>query len=147
MLGKKICDQMCCSSGSQSPQKVIVLQLFILVPSIPFPTHRLNCLLTVPDISLGYSEEALPGGNCRAACAGFLAEISSNAGEEEARQGARDGQLSTQLCHISAALLAAVRGKGCQLGKKYCSECETLNALILTVGSERAKIPEPEAMI
>lgn len=76
------------------------------------PTHQLNCLLTVPDIYLDCSEGPLLGGNRRAACAGFLAKKFGSSGEEETRQGSRDGQLYTQLCHISAALLAAVRGKG-----------------------------------
>lgn len=111
MLGNKSVIR-CAVLWQPIPLKSYYSPAFILVPSISFPTHQLNCLLTVPDINLGCSEGPLLGGDCRAAYAGFLAEKFGSGGEEETRQGSRDGQLSTQLCHISAALLAAVRGKG-----------------------------------
>lgn len=109
MLGNKSVIRCAVQVAANPLRKLLFSSCSSLFP--PFPS-QLNCLLTVPGISLGYSEGALLGGTCRAAHTGFLAEIFSCDGEEETRQGSRNEQLSTQLCHISAALLAAVRGKG-----------------------------------
>lgn len=64
------------------------------------------------------------------------------------RQGKGPGMANSPPSSVTSQQLFQLQSeeKGVSWVKKYCSACKTLSALILTVGSEQAKIPEPEAM-